>query len=323
MKIAILGSAPSSVLKAPFGDATWKIWACSPGAYPHLARVDAFWEVHRWEPGVVGKPQTQKPWFSPEYVQWLKTVPPRVWVSDPEALKDIGEPRAAMLPWQALTQRYGHYCWTSSIAYMLAMAIDTILLERLTRAAGVVEQDVIGLWGVDMAANEELYSGQRSACQFLLQVMVGLKIDFYIPPESDLAVPPPMYGVSEINHRAIKFLERERELQARMAQANAQAEHGRANSMFLQGALDDLAYHRSMWLHEGDALSFDFEKVFPELSVGREAVEAQRAVKPVAAASVMNSSSAEAQAVPAAPPSAEVVKLGVDPAPDVGRAGGA
>jgi hypothetical protein len=65
MKIAVLGSAPSSVLKAPFGDASWEIWACSPGAYPHLSRITQFWEVHRWEPGLIGKPTTQKPWFSP------------------------------------------------------------------------------------------------------------------------------------------------------------------------------------------------------------------------------------------------------------------
>lgn len=261
MKIAVLGSAPSSLLKAPLGDPEWAIWACSPGAYPHLNRVDEFWEVHRWEPGVIGKAATQKPWFTPEYVEWLKRQP-CVWVADPAALRDL--PNGRELPWRQLVEKYGHYCWTSSIAYMSAMAIEKILAARGARTT-LGERDVIGIWGVDMAANEELYSGQRWACQWFLQVMVGLGIEIYLPPESDLAVPPPMYGVAEVNHRAIKWLERRRELEARLAQANAQMHAMQGQSQFLQGALDDLDYMQKMWLHEGDSLGFDFAK-FPELA---------------------------------------------------------
>lgn len=275
MKIAVLGSAPSSVYKAPFGDSSWEIWACSPGCYPVLGRVDQFWEVHRWEPGVVGKPGSQKPWFTPEYVQWLATVPPVLWVADPEALK-ANPKNGRMLPWQALEAKYGSYVWTSSVAYMAAMAIDKIIEARKTRTTP--EEDVIGFYGVDMAANEELYSGQRSACQFFIQVMTGLGIDFYIPPESDLATPPAKYGVSEISHKAIKWLERRRELEGRLAQTNAQCEALRNQSFFVQGAIDDLDYMQKMWLFEGqDTLAFDFQTVFPEIAVGRAAL----VVKPV------------------------------------------
>jgi hypothetical protein len=272
MKIAVLGSAPSSILKAPFGDPSWEIWACSPGAYPHLSRVNEFWEVHRWEPGQVGKAQTQKPWFSPEYVQWLRQQPV-VWVADEEAKRDL--PNAKTLPYPALRSKYGDYVWTSSIAYMLAMAIEKILAAR---AAGAPEPHVIGLWGVDMAASEELYTGQRAACQFFMQVLVGLKIEFYVPPESDLLVPPPPYGVSETHHRAIKWLERRRELDGRLAQANAQADAFRNQATFLQGAIDDLDYMQKMWLHEGDSLGFDFEKVFPAMAQG----PAAQVVAPIA-----------------------------------------
>ena len=86
MKIAILGSAPSSLSLAPFGDETWKIWGCSPGVYPFCPRADAWFELHRWEPGVVGKPETQKPWFSPEYVLWMAQREPNrcpVWMAEP------------------------------------------------------------------------------------------------------------------------------------------------------------------------------------------------------------------------------------------------
>lgn len=262
MKIAVLGSAPSSIHKAPFGDPSWDIWACSPGAYPNLGRVTEFWEIHRWEPGVVGKPATQKPWFTPEYVAWLKQQP-RVWVTDPLALADI--PNAKLLPWQELEQKYGSYCWTSSIAYMTAMAIDKI---QAARAAGDQGPHVIGFWGVDMAANEELYSGQRSACQFFLQLCVGLGISVYLPEESDLATPPPKYGVSEVTHRGIKLLERRRELEQRLANAKQSEQAFHDQATFFQGAIDDLDYHQKMWLHEGDACLMDFAKVFAPIPKG-------------------------------------------------------
>lgn len=300
MKIAILGSAPSSIGKAPFGDPSWEIWACSPGAYPRLGRVNEFFEIHRWEPGVVGKADTQKPWFTPEYVQWLGTVPPRVWVADPEAGRAL--PNSSPLPVEELVAKYGHYVWTSTVAYMVAMAIEKIRAARVRReeaarayaierqrkvdageplneAAALVETDAIGFFGIDMAANEELYSGQRSACQFFIQVIVGLKIEFVIPPESDLAVPPPMYGVSETNHRAIKLMERRRELDARLAQTNAQLRMLEGQSNFLTGAIDDLDYMQKMWLHEGDSIAFDFEALFPELAEGRAARAEKLVVK--------------------------------------------
>lgn len=300
MKIAVLGSAPSSVYKAPFGDTSWEIWACSPGSYPVLGRIDQFWEVHRWEPGVVGKPNTQKPWFTPEYVQWLATVPPVLWLADPEALK-ANPNNGKMLPTQALVLKYGSYVWTSSVAYMAAMAIEKIIAARQVREAEgkPAEVDVIGFWGVDMAANEELYSGQRSACQFFIQVMTGLGIEFFIPPESDLATPPPMYGVSEVSHKAIKWLERRRELEARLAQTNAQCEQLRNQSFFIQGAIDDCDYMQKMWLFEGDeTVAFDFQGVFPEIAAGRAAL----AVKPATASAVMDSAAVEAQSAPASAP---------------------
>lgn len=324
MKIAILGSAPSSIQKAPFGDQSWKIWACSPGAYPVLARIDEFWEVHRWEPGVVGKPQTQKPWFTPEYVAWLKSVPPVLWVTDPAAAREC--PNAKKLPWEALEEKYGSYVWTSSVAYMTAMAIERILEQRAERERRVVaereaeqariaaggavadvlvkecapEPDVIGFWGIDMAANEELYSAQRSACQFFIQVIVGLGIEFFIPPESDLATPPPKYGVCETTHQYIKLTERKRELEARKAQTDAQLESLRAQHFHLAGALDDLHYNMTMWSFgpDVDTNRFDFERVFPELVVGRDAM-ARKKIEPVAAEKVMDAEASAAQAAPA------------------------
>lgn len=51
MKIAIVGSCPSSRWLAPFNDPAWQIWACgiedSPaGIGTSLPRIDDFFEFH-------------------------------------------------------------------------------------------------------------------------------------------------------------------------------------------------------------------------------------------------------------------------------------
>jgi hypothetical protein len=164
MKIALVGSAPASVHLAPYGDPSWAIFGCSPGVYPHAHRVTAWLELHRWEPGIVGKPHTQKPWFTPEYIQWMAQQP-LVWMERP--VPEIPNSRA--LPVEDLVRKFGTTWFTSSLAWMMAMAICDILEARQKRAEEAekaraqpgyvesesvvnVEADTIGLWGVDMAA---------------------------------------------------------------------------------------------------------------------------------------------------------------------------
>lgn len=250
MKIALLGSAPSSLMLAPFGDPDWKIWACSPGTYYQLPRCDAFFELHRWEPGVIGKPGTQKPWFSPEYVAWMGQQKV-VWMAQP--VPEI--PGSVALPFTFMNQRWGSFFWTSSLAYMLAMALDDIIAARRARAAQGMPQegqdkfaleDAIGMWGVDMAANEE-YGYQRAGCQHFLAEANRLGINVVIPPESDILRPMPPYGLFESTHFMIKATVRQRELQDR--------ERGLVHSIaqltqelhFVKGALDNHNYHMQTW----------------------------------------------------------------------------
>lgn len=239
-KIAILGSAPSSLGLAPFGDPTWDIWACSPGTYPHLSRCDAFFELHRWEPGVVGKAHTQVPWFSPEYVAWMGSLTCPVWMQSPVA--EIPTSRA--LPVDELTSKYGDYFFTSSVAWMMACAIEDIIEWR--EANGLDTGGQIGLFGVDMAANEE-YGDQRAGCHFFCQLAATLGIQIVVPPESDLLRPRLLYGIHESSHFTIKLTVRRRELEGRLAQARQAKESAIAQELQLLGALDDLNYIFQTW----------------------------------------------------------------------------
>ncbi len=252
MKVAILGSAPSSMHLAPFGDPSWKIWACSPGTYAALSRCDAFFELHRWEPGQIGKPGTQKQWFSPEYVAWMGLRDPQycpVWMYEP--VPQIPASRA--LPIDDLVQKFGSYFLTSSLSIMMCCAIDDILEAR---KAGDNAEHVIGLFGVDMAATEE-YGYQRAGCQHFIELANTLSIGIYVPPESDLLRPMPIYGISESRHWMIKNTARRRELEGRLAQAQATLDNARDGVNFLKGALDDLNYQMLTWGEDRDGVAID------------------------------------------------------------------
>lgn len=257
MKIALIGSAPSSIRLAPYADPTWQIWGCSPGVYSVAGRADEWFELHRWEPGVVGRPDTQKPWFSPEYVAWMAQRDPQqcpVWMY--EAVPEIPASRA--LPVNDLLGKYGTYFFTSSLAWMLACAIEDILENRQARAAQGLppEEDWIGMWGVDMAANEE-YGYQRAGCQHFLLLAADLGIRIQVPPESDLLRPMPLYAISESSHWMIKHTARRRELEGRLESAKQALKQAEFAVAHLTGALDDHNYHMQTWGEDRDGVGIN------------------------------------------------------------------
>lgn len=251
LKIACVGSAPSSVRLAPFNDPTWKIFGCSPGVMQYARRVHAWLEVHRPEFGVVGQPETQKQWFSPEYVAWMATLP-CVFMAHP--MPQI--PNSVALPVETLVNKYGNIWFTSSLAWMMALSIEDILERRKLRGtddgnpelAPLVEGeiDTIGLYGVDMAATEE-YGYQRAGCQRFIELCTILGIHVAVPPESDLLRTMPLYGIMESSPWHIKGLARQRELEARLAGVRNNLQMLQQEEAFVRGALDDHKYHMDTW----------------------------------------------------------------------------
>ena len=229
LQFALIGSAPASIQAAPYADPSWQIWGCSPGAYGVIpkGRSNLWWELHRYEPG-----QT---WFSPEYCQFLRDHP-NVAVS---ALR--AEIPNGFIPDKAeLERKYGRYFFTSSIATMMACAIDLI------EAAGCPAGSKIGLWGVDMAANEE-YEGQRAGLHFFAHIAKQKGIEVGVPPTSDLFTPRFFYGFDEQTHSFVKMRARKHELETRLAAAEQRAAQAQQEAFFLKGAMDDLNYCFQTW----------------------------------------------------------------------------
>ena len=188
MKIAILGSAPSSNLLAPFSDKSWDIWACSPANAGQLPRVDSWFEIHDMErllrdPGYGG------------YMLFLRSQP-LVYMLE----KHPKFPTSVRYPIEEIRPQF---CWdffTSSVAYMLALAISR-------------EPTHIGLWGIDMSGDEE-YTQQRAGCKYFIDIARQRGIEIVVPKESDLLSVFPPYAYREIDPTWVKLNTRMKELDA-------------------------------------------------------------------------------------------------------------
>ena len=167
LKVAIVGTAPSTCHKAPYNNESWQIWSLGANAAAG-ARFDRWFEMHTkevllncgsWEP--MGK-------FFLEAGEKLILAHPM-----PEF------PKAQIYPIAFIKSQFGTY-FTSSIAYMIAYAIH-------------MGAEEIGLWGIDMLDEEE-YRHQRACCEYLLGIARGRGIAVYLPPESPLLRAERMYA---------------------------------------------------------------------------------------------------------------------------------
>lgn len=277
--IAILGTASSTMAMAPFKDKNWAIWGCSPGTYPICAqnRSDVFFEVHRWlptSPGQFGAPGT-KPWFSPEFHQFLMSHEGPVFM----AQKEPTIKASIRIPFEELRAKHGPYYWQSTMSYMLAMAID-----ELAPRAAAGEKVSIGLWGVDMSATEE-WAYQRPACQHFIGMALSIGINVVLPEESDLMRPPTMYGIGELNPRHIRFSARLAEVNANIGQLTQQQAQLQNKLAQFHGAKAELEYIMSCWTDDlapdiRHAVSFAGEFAKPTGQLIQDANEALPAKKP-------------------------------------------
>ena len=186
-KIAILGFAGSSLDEAPLQDETWEIWGLNE-LWRSLPRWDVWFDLHPMKahearPGHLAWMQ-QQPEDKPIYLQEIL----------PSVLASKSYPKVEM------TRRFGPY-FTSSIAYMLAMAI-------------VEGPSQIGIWGVDMLHDSE-YMHQRSCCDYYIGLARGMGISVYIPETSALAKSSELYGYDDA--KSINFKSNQRRFTKREA----------------------------------------------------------------------------------------------------------
>src|SRR5262245_61646771 len=241
-KVAIIGTAPSSRMLAPFNNQEWDIWVCSPGNRGVCPRVDCWFEIHRnlhW-------PEHES--YGKEYIKWLSEQSFPVYMQDQSYF-----PHALTFPMMDLVKEFGGNFFSSSFAWMMAFAIKKGHYKE------------IGLYGVDMASKEE-YVQQRQGFYHWLELARSKGIIVTIPPESDLMQPPSLYGYSEVTDFGRKMHARKAELLGRIAQIEQQEIPRIKNQLegelrkqidtatYLKGAVEDLDYILSIWPRVGHKL---------------------------------------------------------------------
>lgn len=225
LKIALIGTAPSSRMLAPYNDPSWKIWACSPGNMNTLPRADAWFEIHAnllW-------PECKH--YGEPYIEWLKKLQIPVYMQN-----QLLVPNALTFPKDELIKEFGPFFFTSSFAWMMAFAMQQGAKE-------------IALYGIDMASHDE-YIVQRQGAYYFFTEAAKRGIKIWAPNESDIMQAPGLYGYSDVSQFGRKTLARRSELAQRIQAAKqdlAQHDAIRANKAadlrYLEGAYEDTTYY--------------------------------------------------------------------------------
>lgn len=234
MKIAIVGTAPLSRDVCPFGDPEWTIWACSGGNMGNaLPRIDAFFELH----ALVDMTAPENQGSALPFYGWLRTQSFPVYMQERNAMV----PQAIPFPRDEMLSRFGRNWFTSSVAWMMAFAI--------TQSK---EGDTIGLFGVDMASNQEHYTAQRAGCTRFIEIAEERGITVIVPFESCLASPTPLYGYSEATRFGRRLNAVQHQLRTNRNTMVAQRDKLDREVAYFDGALEQVGYFIRTWTDGAD-----------------------------------------------------------------------
>lgn len=176
MKVAIVGSAPSTWELAPYDDESWEVWgiASHGDMYPS---VDLLFEVH--EPGVGY--QKSDPTYPQKVAAFAEKQNVRLVTNAQFPCPREGD---IVFPHDDAERLMGQPYLTSSIAYMLAYAV-------------LQEVDEIGIYGVEMAVDSEAYFHQANCVNAWIGFAKGMGIRITIPDRSVLFKASYVYGVQD------------------------------------------------------------------------------------------------------------------------------
>lgn len=237
-RVALVGTAISSRGMAPFGDPEWEIWGCSMGNAGHvgpehlLRRISVWFELHSIA-DMTGLENRE--WTLP-YYNWLKEQKCQVFMQE----KNPYVPNAEVFPMPTLVSKFGKNWFTSTVAWMMAYAV-------------LCKVDEIGIFGVDMAMDLELYSGQRDALARWVEIAREQGIKVSIPWESCLGQHRPLYGYDEATPFGRRFSVLKGLTEKQHAKMVANRDRLNVEIAFSEGALAQIKYTLRTWADGSNA----------------------------------------------------------------------
>lgn len=220
MKVAIVGTAPSSVDDAPYQDDSWQIWSlgCNAG---RIKRFNKWFELHSMEV------LTSTNSIDKERTQFFQKIGSDLVVSKYNPIF----PDATIYPKDEIVEEFGNY-FTSSIAWMIALALKE----------GATE---IGLWGIDMIGDCE-YSYQRACCEYMLGIAKGRGVKVFVSPKSPVLRAARMYAF-EYDGLSAEIQRRIGDVNQVVANCDAQMTRAIEEKAYAQGVLATLREFERRW----------------------------------------------------------------------------
>lgn len=243
LKVAIVGTAPTSKMLAPFADDSWQIWACSAGNVDQLPRVNVWYEMHAINEMMA--PENRA--MAEPFYGWLKGKSDAGMFDVVMLEFNQFVPKAVPYPRDRMIELFGRNWFTSTVAYMLAVAI----------ANGATE---IALFGVDMAADQEHYQAQRAGCVRFIEIAMERGIKVHVPDESCLLASTPMYGYWEGTPFGRRLNATIQIVQGTYSQKVALRDQLNLEINYFGGALEQLRYFQRTWV-DGAELDIDLSQL--------------------------------------------------------------
>ena len=164
MKVAIVGGSKSSEHLAPFDDPEWEIWVHGNQMDRHTGRrVSRIFEIHN--------DLTE---HDPEYPEWLSDMAQK---AGADMIVGEGFPIQrdfiSVFPFDAARKYFGRDMLSSTPAYMMSLAL-------------IEGADEIGIYGVDMAVDDNEYFMQQPVMFAWIGLAMGMGKKVHIPDQSSL-----------------------------------------------------------------------------------------------------------------------------------------
>lgn len=219
LKVAIVGTAPTSRDQAPFSDPSWEIWG---QAQPDLPRWTRWFELH--DLGMIERDYS-------ELWGWLAkrdgSQPVYLAKADPRIQGSVAFPR------DEIVKRFGPYFLTSTVAWEMALAI----------CEGATD---IALYGIEMSAESE-YAAQKPGCQHFITLARHHGINVTIPAGCELLSPQPLYALGEVNPQAKNIAAKRAVLIKERDQLASEMEAADRKLHKYQGAIEALEFFEQNW----------------------------------------------------------------------------
>ena len=224
-KIAIVGFGGTK-RDTPWGDASWAIWTMNAAPVDFAQRSDAHFEMHH-------DSVRRNAYTTPEEQGYLARLP-ELAAKMPLYMLNGDVAGARRYPLELVIANFGRAYFTSSCAYMLALAI-----YEAERQPDLYEK-TIGLWGVDLAHHAE-YARERACIEWWLAKAEDRGFTIVLPAESPLLRSEYLYGYSdpELERRKQQIRARQKTIEEWMTQTKANLEQQELAVKRAQKQVDD------------------------------------------------------------------------------------